>query len=212
MHSRWPTCAQDPPKLCTNWSQYNLSTWMRRGLLLHFLSDAIVGSCQPPIYEFKMWSPKLRRHISEPQTLQLARVVTRVLATDVFFSDLHCVVVVVFSYIYIMCQVVVDGGVGGGGGGVCMCVCVVWYMCGVGGWVWVWHGNTWEKEKIGRAMNRKKGNIVPIAGFKPTILWSNCAEPCTTAHVLNGANRVATGWQNMIFSLSLSLYIYMMAN
>ena len=37
---------------------------------------------------------------------------TRVLATDVFFSDLHCVVVVVFLYIIIMCQVVVGGGAG----------------------------------------------------------------------------------------------------
>ena len=24
-HSRWATCAQDLPKLCTSWSQYNLS-------------------------------------------------------------------------------------------------------------------------------------------------------------------------------------------
>ena len=43
------------------------------------------------------WPPKLQWHISEPQSLQSARVFTRVLATDVFFSDLHCVVVVVFS-------------------------------------------------------------------------------------------------------------------
>ena len=39
----------------------------------------------------KTWPPKLWRHKSEPQSTQ---VFTRVLATDVFFSDLHCVVVV----------------------------------------------------------------------------------------------------------------------
>ena len=80
----------------------------------------------------KMWPPKLQRHISEPQSLRSARVFTRVLATDVFFSDLHCVVVVVvFLYIIIMRQVVVGGGAGEVVL-VCVCVCV----CGVvRGWV-----------------------------------------------------------------------------
>ena len=85
----------------------------------------------------KTWPPKLQQHISEPQSLQSAQVFTRVLATDVFLSDLHCVVVVVFLYIiiYIMCQVVVGGGAGGVCSGVCVCVCVcvVLYVCRVGG-------------------------------------------------------------------------------
>ena len=84
----------------TNSSQYNLSTWARRGLLLRFLSDAVIGNCQPPM-SLKTWPPKLQRNISERQSLQSAQVFTRVLATDVFFSDLHCVVVV-FLYINIM--------------------------------------------------------------------------------------------------------------
>ena len=84
----------------TNWSQYNLSTWARRGLLLFFLSDAVIGNCQPPM-SLKTWPPKLQQNISERQSLQSAQVFTRVLATDVFFSDLHCVVVV-FLYINIM--------------------------------------------------------------------------------------------------------------
>ena len=60
---------------------------------------------------------------------------TRVLATDIFFSDLQCVVVVVFLYIIIMCQVVVGGGAGGDGGDVFMCV-------GEGGMCVGWVGNT----------------------------------------------------------------------
>ena len=70
-----------------------------------------------------------------------------------------------------MCQVVMGDGTGGGGDGVrvCACVCVWCGACGRWG-VWVWQGNSREKEKIGRAMNRKKGDNVPIAGFKSTIV------------------------------------------
>ena len=63
--------------------------------------------------------------------------------------------VVVFLYIITMCQVVVGAGAGGGGGGVCVCVVV----CAVGGW-WVGVSVAREqlrKEKIARAMNKKKG-------------------------------------------------------
>ena len=71
-----------------------------------------------------MWPPKLQRHVSEPRSFQLAQVFTKVLATDIFFGDLHCVVVVVF---YTMCQGIIKVVV------VCACMCVRSGICGGGG-------------------------------------------------------------------------------
>ena len=54
------------PKLRTNWS-LDLSTSVRRSLLLRFLSDAIHGNCRPA-KGVKVWPPILPRHMSEPQS------------------------------------------------------------------------------------------------------------------------------------------------
>ena len=73
----------------TNWSQYNFSTWARRGLLLHFLSDAIGGNCRPA-KSLKTWPPILQWHVPEPQSLCIPPPVdprVHKSPTDDFFSD-----------------------------------------------------------------------------------------------------------------------------
>ena len=75
---------------------------------------------------------------------------TRVLATDVFFTDLHCVVV--FLYIILMCQVVVGGGAGGGG--VYMCVCGV--VCVGGGCVSVGREQLRRKNRKGNEQEKRR--------------------------------------------------------
>ena len=39
--------------------------------VVRFSSDAIVGTCQPPM-SLKTWPPKLQQHTSEPQSFQSA--------------------------------------------------------------------------------------------------------------------------------------------